>query len=125
MDRDTDHSELPLLRAKRLATLFDSAFRIPGTSWRIGWDSLIGLIPGIGDTLSTGVSLWIIREARQLGVPKRLQFVMFWRLLIDLLIGASPIIGDLFDAAFKANQRNVRTVEQWLEQKNQLPRRDT
>jgi len=59
-----------LRKAQRLAHLLDNAFRIPGTRWRIGWDSLIGLVPGVGDAVTGAVALWIVLEARRLGAPR-------------------------------------------------------
>ncbi len=104
-----------LARLQRLAGLLDNAFRIPGTRWRVGWDSLIGVVPGIGDVLTSGVSLWIIGEARRLGAPRHLQLRMLGRLVVDTVLGTVPLLGDLFDAGYKANVRNVQLLQQWLD----------
>ena len=100
-----------LRKAQRLAHLLDNAFRIPGTRWRIGWDSLIGLVPGVGDAVTGAVALWIVLEARRLGAPRVLQTRMLWNLLLDVAGGTVPLIGDIFDAGFKANLKNVALLE--------------
>ncbi len=94
-------------RLERLAGLLDDRFRIPGTRWRFGLDSLIGLAPGIGDAAGAIMSIYIIAEAARLGVPKRVILRMLANMGIDTAIGAIPLAGDLFDAAYKSNRRNV------------------
>lgn len=115
-----DHNRRSLQRAHKLAHLLDNAFRVPGTQWRIGWDSLIGIIPGVGDVLTTGVSLWIVSEAKRLGAPGGLQLRMLWKLLLDMVFGSVPLIGDVFDAGYKANVRNVQLLEDWLHKNGHL-----
>lgn len=107
-----------LRKAQRLAHLLDNAFRIPGTRWRIGWDSLIGLVPGVGDAVTGAVALWIVLEARRLGAPRVLQTRMLWNLLLDVAGGAVPLIGDIFDAGFKANLKNVALLENFLRKRD-------
>lgn len=97
-------------RITALAHLLDNAFVIPGTNRRIGLDALIGLVPGIGDTVSALISSYIIWEARQLGLPRWKIARMIGNVAVDGLVGAVPLVGDLFDAGFKANMRNVRIV---------------
>lgn len=94
-------------RLERLAGLLDDRFRVPGTRWRFGFDSLIGLVPGIGDAAGAVLSLYIIVEAARLGVPKRKLARMLAHTGIDAVVGTVPIVGDLFDAGYKANRRNV------------------
>ncbi|MEX2516131.1 MAG: DUF4112 domain-containing protein [Gammaproteobacteria bacterium] len=96
-----------LRRAQQLAYLFDAACRIPGTRWRIGLDGLIGLLPGIGDVITAGTSIYIIYLGRKPGMPLRLQLHMFANVLLDVLVGSIPLLGDVFDIHFKANLRNV------------------
>ena len=93
----------------------DSAFRIPLTRRRIGLDSLIGLVPGIGDAATATVSAIIVREAIRLGVRKRTTIKMLTNIVVDLLLGSVPLVGDLFDAAFKANTKNVELLERELD----------
>lgn len=103
-----------LTRIRALATLLDNAFRIPGTNFRIGWDSVIGLIPGVGDLATAIASASIVGYAMRLRVRKRVLARMMANLGIDVTIGAVPLIGDLFDAAFKSNMRNVALLEREL-----------
>lgn len=115
MKHDEQRSLQHLLRrSQRLAQLLDNAYTIPGTSWRIGWDAILGLLPGAGDLITTFASLWILYDARRLGIPRRLQAQMFSNLFVDTLVGSIPLLGDLFDARFKANIRNVRILERYL-----------
>ena len=102
-------------RLEALAHLLDSAFLIPGTNHRVGIDALLGLVPGIGDLVSTALSSYIVWEARRLGLPRWKIARMLGNLAVDSLLGAVPLAGDLFDAAFKANQRNLRIVREHLE----------
>lgn len=94
-------------RLERLAGLLDDRFRVPGTRWRFGLDSVIGLVPGIGDLAGAVMSIYIISEAARLGVPKRVLARMMAHMGIDTVVGAIPFAGDLFDAGYKANRRNV------------------
>lgn len=108
-------------RIQRLAKLMDSAFKIPGTDRTVGWDSLVGLIPGIGDAATVAVSAWIVREAYLLGLPKWKLAQMAANIGIDFLVGSIPLLGDLFDFAFKANVRNADLVERHLQREQMGP----
>lgn len=90
-----------------LAQLMDTMFRIPGLGWRFGLDPLLGLVPVVGDLVATLVSLYILLAALRYGVPKITLVRMGLNVGIDMLLGSVPIVGDLFDAYWKANQRNV------------------
>lgn len=105
----------------RLAYLMDSFLRIPGTKIRIGLDSLIGFIPGLGDGASAAPSLYIILRTRHLGVPWPKLAYMVWIAGVDLLIGTVPLLGDVFDIGFKANQRNVEIIIEHLADKSAAP----
>jgi hypothetical protein len=96
-----------LARIDALSRLLDTAFVIPGTNIRFGLDALIGLIPGIGDAITTAMSLYIVNEARALGAPRVLIARMLANVALDGLVGAVPILGDAFDVAFRANRRNM------------------
>jgi hypothetical protein len=100
---------LELLR--RWARIFDSAFRIPGTRITFGLDPIIGLIPGIGDLSSPIFSLFIIWHAAKLRVPRVVIARMVLNALIDGLVGAIPVVGDLFDFAWKASAWNLALLE--------------
>jgi hypothetical protein len=97
-----------------LARLLDNAIPIPGTSWKIGFDPIVGLIPGIGDLISAVVSGYIILEAARAEVPTLTLAKMLGNVGIDTLFGAIPALGDVFDAAWKSNSRNVVLLERHL-----------
>lgn len=99
-------------RLDRLATLLDTAFVVPGTNIRFGADALIGLVPGIGDSVTTALAAWIVYEAHRLGVPRRVLIRMIGNVAIDGMVGAVPLFGDLFDVAFRANRRNVKILRE-------------
>jgi hypothetical protein len=99
--------EQRIARIDALATLFDTAFVIPGTQIRFGIDALIRLIPGIGDVITTGLCLYIVNEARALGAPPLLIARMLANVAFDGIVGAVPILGDAVDVAFRANRRNI------------------
>lgn len=101
-------------RIDALATLLDTAFVIPGTNIRFGVDALIGLVPGIGDLISTALSLFIVREARALGAPRLLVARMLANVALDGLVGVVPLMGDVFDVAFRANRRNIALLQKHL-----------
>lgn len=98
---------------RRLAWLMDESVRLPG-GWRIGLDGLLGLIPGVGDAMGLATSGYILLRARRFGVPRIVMARMIANVLLDALIGAIPVAGDLFDFAFKANRRNIALMEQYL-----------
>ncbi|PCC70733.1 protein of unknown function [Nannocystis exedens] len=96
---------------RQIVTWLDNAVRIPGTDWRIGLDPLLGLAPGLGDTVSSVLSGWIVVRAAGLGASPATLARMTGNLLIDALIGTLPVLGDMFDFGFKANQRNLALLE--------------
>ena len=96
----------------RLARLMDSQFRIPGTGIRFGLDAIIGLVPGIGDFSTFLVSGGMVLLMAQNGASGFVLARMIFNIVIDGLIGAVPVIGDLFDVAFKANQRNMKLMHE-------------
>ena len=114
-----------LRRLQTVANLLDSAFVIPGTRQRVGIDALIGLIPGIGDVMTTVLSSYIIWEARNLGVSRFALARMIGNLGIHATVGSIPVAGDLFDAFFRVNQRNMRILRSQLERKSLRPRLPT
>jgi hypothetical protein len=111
-----------LTRYTLIADLLDQAFRVPGTSWRFGLDALIGLIPGAGDLLGSLAGLYGILVARHLGAPASIQMRMLLYLGVDAIVGAVPLLGDLFDFAFKAHVRNRVLLERWLLQPHRTQR---
>ena len=99
-----------LRRARVVATVLDDAIRIPGTNIRFGLDPVVGLVPGLGDLLGGAASAYIILEAARAGASASILVRMAANVGIDTLIGALPVIGDLFDFAWKSNARNVRLL---------------
>lgn len=104
-----------LARLDALANFMDSAVVIPGTSIRFGADALIGLVPGIGDAVSAGISCLIVLEARRMGAPAHVVARMIGNVAVDGLAGVVPLVGDIFDVAFRANLRNMRLLRRHFE----------
>ncbi len=102
-------------RIDALSKLLDVAFVLPGTKIRYGIDGLIGLVPIVGDLLTTAISLWIVREARALGAPKYLVARMLGNVALDGVVGLVPFAGDAFDVMFRANMRNMRILKKWMD----------
>jgi hypothetical protein len=107
------NSERPRGGVDRLAWWLDSAIAVPGTRFRIGFDALIGLIPGLGDLVGTLLSSYIIAVAASQGLPPSALARMAINVGLEAIVGVVPIVGDLFDAAWKANQRNIRLMAQF------------
>lgn len=97
---------------ERLSWLMDDLIKIPGLNWRVGLDALVGLIPGFGDAATTLVSFYILTAAVRYRVPKITLLRMGMNLGIDYLVGSFPFVGDLFDAWWKSNQRNVTLLSE-------------
>jgi len=108
------YKEHTLERVQALANWLDSKYEIPGTSIRIGMDGIIGLIPGIGDTISMALSSWIIYQAHTLNAPFWTKTKMAWNVFIDWLIGLIPFFGDIFDIGWQANQKNATLLAEHL-----------
>jgi hypothetical protein len=106
-------SALPrdLVALRRFALLMDEAFVLPGTKIRLGLDALLGLIPGIGDVIAAVMSSWIIAGALRHRVPARIIARMVLNVAIDLIFGAVPLAGDVFDFLFEENMMNMRLLE--------------
>ena len=103
-----------LARLRKLAWLLDAQFGLPGTRFRFGLNSMLGLSPVVGDVALGLVSLYLIYEAKRLGAPKALLGQMLVNVAIEVAGGAVPILGDVFDMAFKANLRNLDLLERWM-----------
>jgi hypothetical protein len=101
-------------RVARLAWLLDNEFRIPGTRFRVGVEPIVGLLPGIGDVLSGAFGGYIVLEALMAGVPRIVVARMAANVLLDMTVGAIPILGDAFDFVYKSNTRNVRLFERYV-----------
>ena len=102
--------EAKIKRIEALADWLDTKFVIPVINWPIGLDGIIGLIPGVGDTVTTGLSGYLMYEAHQCGARKRTLGKMGWNVCVDWLLGSIPLVGDIFDVAHKANAKNARLL---------------
>jgi hypothetical protein len=97
--------------SRRLAVVMDDLVRIPGTRQGVGLDALLGLVPGLGDLLGSGISGAILFDAVRARVPVPVLARMAWNLLLDAVLGLVPLVGDLLDVAHRANVRNYRLLE--------------
>jgi hypothetical protein len=96
---------------RKLQWFLDEAFRVPGTSIRVGWDPIIGLVPWAGDLLTALLSCAIVFQAHQMRLPRIVQLRMLMNVAIDLLIGAIPGVGDAADAFWKSNTMNMALLD--------------
>jgi hypothetical protein len=96
---------------RNVSRLLDSAFVVPGTSYRIGLDPILGLIPGFGDLVSPLFTIGILWQAHDLGLPRVVQIRMLFNVAIDSLLGVIPFAGDLFDFVWKSNDKNMALLE--------------
>ena len=110
------HAPRQIERLRSLSRLLDSAFVIPGTRYRFGLDALIGLVPGLGDAISAVFSGYIILQASRLGAPKSLVTRMIANVAVDTVVGWVPVLGDLFDVAWKSNLKNMALLENHVRQ---------
>ena len=102
-----------IARSLRLAWLFDSAVRIPGTRIRFGLDPLLGVVPGLGDALAALLGGYIVWSAVRAGAPRLMVGRMLVNVAVDALVGAVPLLGTIFDVAFKSHHRNARMLADW------------
>ena len=124
MRRLTPGQEQRLELLRRVSRLLDSATNIPGTSIRIGLDPILGLFPGLGDLVSPLFTMGILWQARELGIPRVVQLRMIFNVAIDTLFGLVPIIGDLFDVAWRANDRNMALLDRYAHEEHPASRSD-
>jgi hypothetical protein len=106
---DTLSRRARLERLEWMASLLDSAIVLPG-GFSIGLDAVAGLVPGVGDAVTTMISLWMVKEAHELGVPKHVIARMVGNVAIDAVVGAVPVVGDAFDIVWRANKRNMKLL---------------
>ncbi|MBZ8182009.1 MAG: DUF4112 domain-containing protein [Oscillatoria sp. PMC 1051.18] len=103
-----------LKRIRKLSRLMDTAIGIPGTKFRIGIDPILGIIPGAGDLVSTAFSAYIIYLATRFGIPGEDLRKMIYNVGLEFVIGTVPLFGDIFDAFYKSNIRNLEILEKHL-----------
>jgi len=102
-------------RIEAMEMMLEGLFVIPGTNRRVGLDSLVGLIPVVGDLATAAMGAWIVWEARNLGLPKWQLARMAANVGLDTLIGAIPFAGDAFDFLFKSNTKNLRIIRKHMD----------
>ena len=110
-DEQIEINEEKLSRLKRLSEKLDDSITIPGTQRKIGIDPIIGLILGGGDLIGGAISIYIMHSGIKMGVSRKILGQMFFNITLEFVIGCIPILGDLFDAIWKSNQRNVKLIE--------------
>lgn len=118
IDSNTPEFVRILERVDRLAMLLDARFRIPLTRIHFGWDAIVGLVPVAGDLLMAAISVSLIRDARRLGARRHLVARMGSHTSIDLLLGAIPFIGPVFDVFYRANLRNLQLLLDEIQRRN-------
>ena len=99
--------ERRLAALERLASMMDDMISIPGTNIRFGWDSILGFIPGVGDLSGILTHAYLLWQAYSMGIRKRVHARMFFNAFVDIVGGAPPLIGDIFDVIWKSNRKNV------------------
>ncbi|MGB3613304.1 MAG: DUF4112 domain-containing protein [Elainellaceae cyanobacterium] len=109
-------------RLRSLSHLLDNAIQIPGTDYRVGIDPILGLLPAGGDVVGTVLSAYLIVEAARLRMPTNVILRMAFNVVLELIVGAVPVIGDMFDFAWKANARNIKLLESKLDPSGNFPR---
>ena len=102
-------------RLEAVEGLLERLFVVPGINRPIGLDSIVGLIPVVGDVITASMGAWLVWEARNLGMSKFQLARMAGNVGIDTALGAIPVVGDLFDFAFRSNSRNLRKVKRYLD----------
>lgn len=115
MTRPIDPKIATLRRLRTLSRVLDSAITIPGTNYSFGLDPLLGLLPAGGDIAGAALSAYIVFAAAQMGVPRESLVQMVYNILLETLVGTVPVLGDLFDAAWKANIKNMELLEAHLD----------
>jgi hypothetical protein len=105
-----------LKRIDVLSQLFDTAFLLPGTNVRFGIEAILRLVPGIGDVAASALSSYLLYEAHRLEVPGHIFARLAANIALEGVIGAVPVVGDLFDVGFKANRRNLNILKDYFEE---------
>ncbi|WP_232787335.1 DUF4112 domain-containing protein [Spongiibacter nanhainus] len=103
-----------LMRLNRFSRIMDSSIGIPFTRFRLGLESLIGLLPVVGDVAGLTLSLYVFLEAQQVGASGAVKLKILRNIGIDFVGGLLPVVGDAFDVLFKANTRNTKLLENYL-----------
>ena len=107
-------------RIDALSKLFDTAFVLPGTNIRFGIEAVMRLVPGIGDAAASALSCYLLYEAHRLEVPSQVFARLVANVALEGIVGAVPLVGDLFDVGFRANRRNVKILKEHFEREGLL-----
>lgn len=102
-------------RIEAMEQLLENSFTIPGVNYRVGLDSIVGLVPVVGDFVAAAMGMYLVWEARNLGMPKWKLWRMTGNVAVDTAVGAIPVVGDAIDFVFKSNTRNLRIVRKHLD----------
>src|SRR3954469_22710924 len=119
---ETDAEREARRRLNFLAWLLDSSIPIPGTRLTVGLDAVMGLLPFIGDLIGVALSSYILAEANRMGVGRAILMRMAFNVAVEGMVGIVPLFGDAFDAAWKANQKNVKLLNAWAERPHRTRR---
>lgn len=111
---DLDYDLPTVNRLRRLSYVLDNSIPIPGTGYRIGIDPLLGLVPVWGDVAGAILSAYIVFNALKLGISRKVLLTMIYNILAETIIGVVPVLGNIFDATWKANMRNMRLLEGYI-----------
>jgi Domain of unknown function (DUF4112) len=125
MYSDTNTKLAKLQSLRKLSDLWDRSLGIPGTRFRVGLDSLIGLLPVGGDFIGILLSVYILLQAIQFKLPTALLVKMIFNIVLDGAVGSIPILGDIFDTTWKANTKNVNLLEAHLREPGKTRQKDT
>jgi hypothetical protein len=110
----SDETAVRLVHLRRFAHWMDDGIKLPGIPLRFGLDPIIGLVPGLGDAAGAIIAAWILVEAARLGASRATLGRIVYNIAVDAVGGTVPLVGDVFDVAWKANLRNVALVERQL-----------
>ena len=113
-DEEKEILDEKLVRLRQLSKNLDESFTIPGTRIKFGMDALLGLVPGGGDLVSGIFSLYMLRAAMKMNLPKRAIFSMLANIILDTTVGIIPVAGDIFDVFWKSNKRNMNIIEKHI-----------
>ena len=102
-------------RIEAMEHLLERSMVLPGTNYRIGLDTIVGLVPVVGDAITAAMGAYIVWEARNLGLPKWKLWRMGGNIAVDTAIGAIPLVGDAFDVVFRSNTRNLKIIKRHLD----------
>jgi hypothetical protein len=119
-EREPINRQQVMRRLDWLTSVLDDRYAVPGTKYRFGWDTLIGLVPVAGDSVTTLMSVYFMWEANRLGVSKWTLWRMLGNVGIDFVVGAVPVIGDLCDVAWRANRKNLKLLKRELARDRQV-----